>query len=91
MSDPQLRDLGMTDMEYAALAAKGYEPVLEQQLIDIGEDPDQARSLAKLAGLVQHKPPETDEEWDEFMEAWAAVITADSIQTAVPTSANSLY
>jgi hypothetical protein len=73
MTNPLIHDLGMTDTEYAALAAKGYEPVLEQQLIAIGEDPDQARSLTKLAGLVQHKPPETDAEWDEFMAAWAEV------------------
>lgn len=81
----------MTDTEYAALAAKGYEPILEQQLIAIGEDPDQARNLAKLAGLVQHKPPETDEEWDEFMAVRAAVVAGDSIQTAVPTSASFPY
>ena len=55
------------------MAAKGYEPVLEQQLIAIGKDPDQARSLTKLAGLVQHKPPETNAEWDEFMAVWAEV------------------
>jgi hypothetical protein len=73
MTDSLIYDLRMTDTEYAALATKGYEPVLEQQLIAIGKDPSQARRLTKLAGLVQHKPPETDEEWDEFMEAWAEV------------------
>jgi uncharacterized protein YrzB (UPF0473 family) len=65
----------MTDTEYAALLTKGYEPVLEHQLITIGEDPEQARNLTKLAGLLQNKPPETDEEWDEVMEAWAEVAT----------------
>jgi hypothetical protein len=77
MSDPLIHDLGMTDTEYTALVAKGYEPVLEHQLIAIGEDPNQARKLTKLAGLVQHKPPETDEEWDEFMEAWAEVAVSE--------------
>jgi hypothetical protein len=80
----------MIDTEYAALAAKGYEPVLEHQLITIGEDPSLARNLTKLAGLVQNKPPETDEEWDEFMEAWAEVVAdARTIQTVDPTSASS--
>jgi hypothetical protein len=72
-TDPLIHDLGMTDTEYAALAAKGYEPALEHQLIAIGSETDQARKLTKLAGLVQHKPPETDEEWDEFMTAWTEV------------------
>ncbi len=63
----------MTDTEYTALLAKGYEPVLEHQLITIGEEPEQARNLTKLAGLLQNKPPETDEEWNEFMEAWTEV------------------
>jgi hypothetical protein len=49
------------------IVAKGYESVLEHQLIALGEEPDQARKLTRLAGLVQNKPPETDEEWDEFM------------------------
>jgi len=71
MTKPLIHDLRMTDTEYAALVAKGYEPVLEHQLITIGEDLEQARNLTKLAGLLQNKPPETDEEWDEFMEAWA--------------------
>jgi hypothetical protein len=53
MSDPLIHDLGMTDTEYTVLVAKGYEPVLEHQLIAIGEDPSQARRLTKLAGLVQ--------------------------------------
>jgi hypothetical protein len=73
MTNSLIHDLGMTDTEYAALAAKGYEPVLEHQLIAIGEDPEQARNLTKLVGLLQNKPPETDEEWNEFMEAWAEV------------------
>ncbi len=54
--------------------------------------PDQARKLTKLAGLVQNKPPETDEEWNEFMETWAEVATDECpIRTAVPTSASTPY
>ena len=75
MANPLIHDLHMSDIEYAALAAKGYEPVLEHQLIALGEEPDQARKLTRLAGLVQNKPPETDEEWNEFMETWAEVAT----------------
>jgi hypothetical protein len=91
MTQSLIYDLGMSDTEYAALAAKGYEPVLEHQLIGIGEDPNQARNLTKLAGLVQNKPPETDEEWEEFMEAWAAVVAGDFIRTAVPTISSTPY
>jgi hypothetical protein len=32
MTTPPIQDLGMTDTEYAALAAKGYDPNLEQRL-----------------------------------------------------------
>ena len=32
----------MADTEYAQLISKGYEPILERQLIDLGEDPNQA-------------------------------------------------
>lgn len=70
MSEPPIHDLGMTDTEYAALAAKGYEPILERQLIDIGEDPNTARKLTQFVGLLQSKPPETEEEWEELMIAW---------------------
>ncbi|HEY9740612.1 MAG TPA: hypothetical protein V6C90_09000 [Coleofasciculaceae cyanobacterium] len=92
MANPLIHDLGMVDTEYAALVAKGYEPVLEHQLIALGEEPDRARKLTRLAGLVQNKPPETDEEWNEFMETWAEVATDECpIRTAVPTSASSPY
>jgi hypothetical protein len=70
MSEPQIHDLGMTDTEYAALAAKGYQPLLEHQLIALGEAPSQARKLTKVVGLLKDKPPENDEEWDEFLAAW---------------------
>ena len=70
MTHLPIQDLGMTDTEYAALIAKGYEPVLESQLISIGEDPEQARKLTRFVGLLQDKPPETESDWEEFMAAW---------------------
>lgn len=70
MTHPPIQDLGMTDTEYAALVAKGYEPVLKRQLTALGEDADQARKLTRFVGLLQDKPPQTEEEWEEFMAAW---------------------
>ena len=40
----------MTDTEYAAFVVKGYEPVLERQLIALGENPDQAWKLTRFVG-----------------------------------------
>ena len=70
MTHLPIQDLGMTDTEYAALVSKGYEPVLERQLIALGEDPDEARKFTQFVGLLQDKPPETESEWEEFMSAW---------------------
>jgi hypothetical protein len=70
MTDSSIHNLGMTDTEYAALSAKGYNPALERQLIEAGEDSDQARKLTQFVGLLQDKPPETEEEWGELMSSW---------------------
>ena len=43
-----INDLGMTDTEYAQLAAQGYDPNLELQLIELGESPHEARKLSSL-------------------------------------------
>ncbi len=72
MTDP-LHNLNMTDTEYAALIAKGYDPAFEQQLVELGEEPGLARKLAQFVGLLQDKPPETEEEWEELMAAWEEV------------------
>ena len=48
MTDPPIQDLGMTDTEYATLAAQGYDPALERQLTEAGEDPDRARKLTQF-------------------------------------------
>ncbi len=66
----EIHHLGMTDTEYAALAAQGYGPQLEQLIIKVGESPDQARKLTFVVGLTKDKPLETDQEWDEFMCVW---------------------
>jgi hypothetical protein len=73
MIDPSIHNLNMTDIEYAALIAKGYDPALEQELIELGEQPGVARKLAQFVGLLQDKPPETEKEWEEFMEIWEEV------------------
>ena len=36
----------------------------------LGETQEQARKLSRIVGLVKDKPPETDEEWEKFMEVW---------------------
>ncbi len=91
-ADPKLYSLDMTDTEYAALVAKGYEPDLEQLMIDVGEEPNQARKLTQLVGLTKDKPLETDEEWNEFMEAWAEVAKDERlIQTVAPTTSSTPY
>ncbi|MBD1838906.1 hypothetical protein [Coleofasciculus sp. FACHB-501] len=69
MTDPPIYDLGMTDTEYAALIAKNYNPTLERQLLEVGEDPSQALKLTRLVGLLQDKPPETEPEWEEVIGA----------------------
>ena len=66
----ETHDLGMTDTEYAQLLAQGYDPNLEHQLMGLGESIDQARKLARVVGLTKDKPPQTEEEWQEFMAVW---------------------
>ncbi|MTJ14781.1 hypothetical protein FJR11_19815 [Anabaena sp. UHCC 0187] len=65
-----IHNLNITDTEYAELAAQGYDPNLELELIELGEPQQQARKLTRIVGLVKNKPPETDEEWEQFMEVW---------------------
>jgi hypothetical protein len=60
----------LTDTEYAALAARGYDPHIEYMMIQAGESPQSARKLTQIVGLVKDKPPETEEEWEEFMRVW---------------------
>ena len=60
----------MMDTEYAQLIAQGYDPNLERELVDVGESQQEARKLARIVGLTKDKPPETDQEWEEFMQVW---------------------
>lgn len=66
----KIHNLGLTDTEYAQLAAQGYDPNLEYQLIELGESIEQARKLARIVGMTQDKAPQTDQEWEEFMIIW---------------------
>lgn len=66
----EIHHLNLTDTEYAALAAQGYDPHLEQLMIQVGKDPDEARKLTRVVGLTKDKPPQTEEEWAEFMSIW---------------------
>ena len=65
-----IHNLNMTDTEYAQFAAQGYDPNLERQLIELGENLDEARKLTRVIGLTKDKPPQTEEEWEEFMKVW---------------------
>lgn len=71
LTDLSIHDLGMTDTEYAALADSGYDPTLERMMIEASSSPKDARLLTRIVGLVKDKPPETNEEWDEFLNVWS--------------------
>ena len=65
-----IHNLNITDTKYAELVAQGYDPNLELELIELGENQQEARKLTRIVGLVKHKPPESDEEWEQFMQVW---------------------
>lgn len=76
MSDPNsppIRDLNMSDTEYAALLASGYDPNVEQLLLERGESPQMARRLTRFAGWIDGAPPQNEGEWQEFMCLWEYV------------------
>jgi hypothetical protein len=79
MTDPPIQDIGMTDTEYATLTAKGYDSNLERMMIEAGSSPGEARKLTRIVGLVKDKPPETEEEWQEFMAVWEDACGFDRI------------
>ncbi|MBD2778873.1 hypothetical protein [Iningainema tapete] len=71
MTNPPIYNLDMSDTEYAALVAKGYDPTFERDLVEVfGEDAQKARKLTRFVGLIKTKSPETDGEWQEVMAAW---------------------
>ena len=53
MTDSQIENLAMTDVEYAQFLTQGYDLELERQLISIGEGPDTARKMARFVGLLK--------------------------------------
>ncbi|KRH97245.1 hypothetical protein [Cylindrospermopsis curvispora] len=65
-----IHNLNITDEEYLHLISKGYDPKLESQFIELGETEDQARKLAKVVGMFKDGPPQSDEEWEHFLEVW---------------------
>jgi hypothetical protein len=62
--------LNMTDIEYAELVAQGYDPNLEIELMELGETQSEARKLTRIVGLTKDKPPQTEEDWELFMQVW---------------------
>lgn len=72
----ELHDLNMLDTEYAALIAKGYDSTIEQQLITLGQNPSDARDMARLMGFITKATPQTDEEWEEFNAIWVDICNA---------------
>ena len=74
MTEPH--DLNMLDTEYAALIAKGYDPTIEQQLITLGQNPIDARDMARFMGLITKATPRTDEGWEEFNAIWVDICNA---------------
>lgn len=71
MTNPPIHNLNMSDTEYAALVAKGYDPTFERDLVEVfGEDAQKAKKLTRFVGLIKTKSPETDGEWQEVMAAW---------------------
>ena len=72
----EIHDLNMLDTEYAALIAKGYDPIIEHQLITLGQNSSDARDLARLMGLITKANPRTDAEWEEFNATWVNICNA---------------
>jgi hypothetical protein len=71
MTNPQIHDLNMSDTEYAALVAKGYNPEFERDLREVfGEDAEKFRKLTRFIGLIKTLSPQTDSEWHEIVSAW---------------------
>jgi len=65
-----IHNLNITDEEYLSLLSKGYDPNLEYQFIELGETEHQARKLAKVVGMFQDGPPQSEEDWEHFLEVW---------------------
>jgi hypothetical protein len=81
MTEPN--DLNMLDTEYAALIASCYDPTIERQLIALGQNPSDARDMARFMGLITKATPQTDEEWEEFNAIWVDICNTHGCEALV--------
>ncbi|KYC39016.1 hypothetical protein WA1_34055 [Scytonema hofmannii PCC 7110] len=68
--DDQIQDLGMLDTEYVACLAKGFDPVLDRNLIALFKDKPRYRHLTRFLELTTKDQPPTDAEWEEIYLVW---------------------
>ncbi|MCZ2203225.1 hypothetical protein [Cylindrospermopsis raciborskii] len=66
----KVHNLNITDDEYLQLVSKGYDPNIERQFMDLGETQEQARKLAKVVGMFKDGPPQSEQQWDDFLSLW---------------------
>lgn len=77
MTDLPIKDLGLTDTEYAQLLTQGYDPELERQLVAIGEDPTVARKMTRFFGLLKGNSLEAELDWEELILDWDQIWAED--------------
>ena len=77
MTDLPIKDLSLTDTEYAQLLTQGYDPELERQLIAIGERPSVPRKMTRFFGLLKGQSPETESDWEELIDDWDNIWAKD--------------
>jgi hypothetical protein len=70
MTDPNIHDLNMTDTEYVACLAKGYDPVLDRNIIALFKENPRYRTLTQFLEIVTKATPLTDDEWKELDIIW---------------------
>ncbi|KYC34916.1 hypothetical protein WA1_50290 [Scytonema hofmannii PCC 7110] len=68
--DDQIQDLNMLDTEYLAWLAKGFDPVLDRNLILLFKDKPRYRHLTRFLELTTKDQPPTDAEWEEIYLVW---------------------
>lgn len=69
MNDPSIENLNLLDTEYADILANSIHPSFELRLIQLGLDPQEARSKTRLITLMSRKP-QTKEDWENLKAAW---------------------
>lgn len=60
----------MLDTEYLTFLAKGYDPVLDRNLIALFRDSLRHRNITRFLELVTKDQPPTNAEWDEINLVW---------------------